>query len=136
MNKKLSRVEVVLIEEYYRALKRKLYNDLRIKQININGSLCIKNIHNKSYNYFQWKENGKSKSRYLSDEDAKRLSILIVERNERIEENRVFVREMKCCIRGVGKKTIDAHYSRYSHELDNIKSLFDNTNPFLSELME
>ncbi len=104
----MSVIEEVMLEEYERSIR--IEKAILIEQEQLpKGSIQIKNIANKQYNYLMYRENNKVISRYIKPEELDSLKKQIQKRKENQAALKELRKSKKQIIRALGKEYIDEH---------------------------
>ena len=71
MRRETTMLDELLVDEYYRCKKNANIWRRHIEEEGIKGCICHKTIRGKIYLYHQWREDGKTVSRCISEDQAK-----------------------------------------------------------------
>ena len=110
----LSMEEKILLQMYDNAMREiaAVSKELTKLENLPKGSIVKKNISGKDYMYLQWREGGKVKCQYLTDEEARKLEPLMLKRTEQRKILKKAKLEKKSIEKILGKGLLDEYFLR------------------------
>ena len=109
---KLTDLQVVLLDEYYRRERTKEAYKQAISKC-VKGKLIREIKDGKLFHYLRWKENGEIKLRELDYDECVSVSASIQEREELEESLSQNNRDRKMLIKALGKKLIEEYRNKW-----------------------
>lgn len=105
----ISILQEELLEQYFRYKKNIECYEREINQINIKGSIQKKIINGKSYNYLQWRDQDKIKSKYIPEAEKEFYQNRIKLRNSHLESIKRLSISVKQIEKFLGKEMIEEY---------------------------